>query len=442
MGAMDLREKKFKSSIRKPEQLAPVKEILEIEPLPLERGSQAHIPSEARKKMSEGLVKRGKALEILNTSKPINVGMHGKAAALVSPEVYGEVSRLEESLQEDPTNLGIREELEKRKNTAIDNAKYFLVEEDPERADIFWGLKDKGWRVQEYWPTGKDGVYVSPRLGDRQTTRNPMEIPYEERIASELECMELIGRLHGEEQVMHGHPHGGNMLKDSEGNWVILDAKRAEKKDVGWSNPESIFDAFKRDYVMLGRNLYQTRIERKDLPKMAQELTSKYPISSETSQRITEMVLNEFSRQHSYLSFSHDFSNYLKEDPLTENHKEGLQTLYYLNDQKFIQSENVKGVIDSIIGGAGVEGVSSEEITRTFSEIGVDQNKVTPELTTAWGFLKDKLDDFMKQSLEGGDETIKATASEAQSVLTEDLDYIPGFLARSILGATFTPNKN
>lgn len=374
---------------------------------------------------------RSRALGVIDHLEPINVGMHGRAAALVEPDIYGRVCKLEEDQKKRPTDKSVLEELNRRKNDALESAQYYLIEEDPERVAIFNDLSQKGFPVQEYWSTGITGaegeMYVSPKLGERATKLNPSTIPYDQKFEDMTDQMVLIGRMHGEEQVMHGHPHGGNMLKDASGHWVILDSKRCERKEVNWGDPDKIFEAFQRDYMMAGRSLHMARIERGDLSKMAAAMAGSYPaVGSETDRQVQELIKSEFEKQYHYFDRGDEFITHLKDAKEFEGHRDSLRSLSQIegpNGEQFIQSDGLKDTLDDLIQGRQADSDHESELEGLFTVIGVSPDEASPELVGAWKFLK--------RNLEGFEET----HSDLPDILMEK-DQIPGFMGRAIRYST------
>jgi|GEM_PF-2560197 len=391
------------------------------------------IPQKEQIKMN--LDERSKALKILEELKPINVGAWGKASALVEPTICDEVTTLEEQSRLNPTDYALQEELEKYRDDAIKTAEYYLVEEDPERVEIFKDLRSKGWRVQEYWPTGEKGtdgvMYVSPRLGNRTTDIDPESIQYDRRIEDQENRLEYIARLHGVEQVMHGHPHGANIVKNIAGEWCMLDSKRCERKQVDWDDPASIFEAFRKDFMMCGRELYSARINASDLPQMADCMVEQYPISSpQIKQETRDLIQSEFEGQYTYRELGTKLSQLLREDDRISEYRESLRVLYKLqgaSGDKLISSPLLADVMNAMIhGGEAEDRPSTDELKEIFRSIGIDEEKATPELDGAWSLLKEKVSELGRNELE----SVKVLG---------DSDYIRGVISYGILYGTFKP---
>ncbi|MFH1788521.1 MAG: hypothetical protein ABH834_03995 [Candidatus Altiarchaeota archaeon] len=372
-----------------------------------------------------------RALAVLSDREGVNVSMHGRAQALVEPSAARRVHELEEAVAGSPADSGLKAELTRCRDAARDDAGYFLIDEDPVRAELFRGLKSKGWPVQEYWPVGTQGevgeLYVSPRLGERQEKVNPATIPYSQRLGDQASCMELMGRLHGEEQIMHGHPHGGNLLKDSDGGWVILDAKRSEKKQLNWADPENVFQAFQRDYVMLGRNLYQAGIRREDLQGMADAMVKQYPVDD--GKGVAGLIHGEFTRQHDFYALTDEFTGQLKADPGLARHREVLQTLITTTgagNLHFPHAEKTLDAFEAVIQGKTSTQSPRDELSGIYSELGFTDDKLTPPAVEAWQYLKERLGEF------------RDSHPECASILS-DRDRIKSFMPKAVVYATHEP---
>lgn len=105
----------------------------------------------------------------------------------------------------------------------------------------------------------------------------------------------LVARMHTMAGEEHGHPHSKNITiyekKGKKKKVRLIDFKRAEKRKVNWSNAESVFEAFKRDYIHLNSVFiimdFRDKTEREALFR---ELVEQYPMSVEEKRKLVDLI--------------------------------------------------------------------------------------------------------------------------------------------------------
>lgn len=123
-----------------------------------------------------------------------------------------------------------------------------------------------------------------------------------ERIA--LKLMNLMARVHTQALVEHWHPHLRNVTvyrKQKKGKKEVgktklklIDYKYARKKQVQWTNAESVLKAFEGDYFQLDDVLesmdLRERLTRKEFFKA---LIKQYPMAMEERAKLLELIFRK-----------------------------------------------------------------------------------------------------------------------------------------------------